>query len=408
MTSKKNLKIKESFLKTREKRQTQDCHVFSVKIQSNKLNRIQQEQLKMLFVEAKWLKNDILNHFEQKQNFDYPSKQSYITKKNLDGSFEQKELVYLGSQMKQSVYTDIMSNLKTLHSLKVRNKQKTGKLKYCSEYTSINLKQFGITYKIIDNSHIKIQNIKGGLSVRGLKQIDFNKFELANAKLINTPKGYYINITCYCDKETVKPTNSEKIGIDMGIKTNLTLSNGLTINASVQESDRLKRFQRKLESKQKGSKNRKKLIGKIKAEYQKMNNKKKDLTNKIIHDLDQYSLIVIQDEMLSAWQSGLFGKQIQHSILGRIKAKIKEKTLQDNRFVIISKKHKTTQMCSKCGKIHKIDLKDREYVCECGNHIDRDLNAARNILKVGLERIEFTPVERQFVSKKQEDTRSLA
>lgn len=408
MTNEKNLKIKESFLKTREKRQTQDCRVFSIKIQNNKLNQIQQEQLKMLFVEAKWLKNNILNHFEQNHNFDYPSNRIYIIKKNLDGSFEQKNLVYLGSQMKQSVYTDIISNLKTLHSLKARNKQKAGKLKYCSEYKSINLKQFGNTYKIINNSHLKIQNIKGGLSVKGLKQIDFNKFELTNAKLINTPRGYYLNITCYCNKEITKPTNSEEIGIDMGIKTNLTLSNGLTINASIQESDRLKRLQRRLNLKQKGSKNRKKLVNKIKIEYQKMNNKKKDLTNKIIHQLDQYSLIVIQDEMLASWHSGFFGKQIQHSVLGKIKEKIKQKAAKDSRYIIISKKYKTTQICSNCGAIHKMKLTDRTYTCECGLSVDRDLNSAKNILNIGQELIEFKPVEKPLVSKNQEDTRSLA
>ena len=83
--------------------------------------------------------------------------------------------------------------------------------------------------------------------------------------------------------------------------------------------------------------------------------------------------------------------------------------LQDKRFVIINKKHKTTQMCSKCGKIHKMNLKDREYICECGNDIDRDLNSAINILKIGREQIELTPVEKSFESsKKQEDAESLA
>ena len=56
-----------------------------------------------------------------------------------------------------------------------------------------------------------------------------------------------------------------------------------------------------------------------------MTNQKNELTNKIFSQLNKYELVVIQDEMLSGWQSGLFGKQIQHSILGRIKAKIKEK-----------------------------------------------------------------------------------
>ena len=193
----------------------------------------------------------------------------------------------------------------------------------------------------------------------------------------------------------------------MGIKSNLTLSNGLIFNASVQETDRLKKLQKQLEKKKKGSKNRNKQIKKIKVEYQKMTNQKNELTNKIFSQLNKYELVVIQDEMLSGWQNGLFGKQIQHSILGRIKTKIKEKALRDKRFVIISKKHKTTQMCSKCGRIHKMNLNNREYICECGNTIDRDLNSAINILKIGLEQIEYTPVEKQFVSKKQEDTEFL-
>ena len=387
MNLEKNKKIKQSFLKTREKRQSQECKVFSLKIQNNKLNKIQKEQLKMLFVEAKWLKNDILNYGKT------------IFKKNFDGSSEEKEIKYLGSQMKQSVYTDIISNLKTLKTLKNKGK-KTGKLKYCSEYKCINLKQFGITYKIFNNKFIKIQNITGKIRVNGLKQIT-EGYECANAKLLNCQDGYF------CDKQKTMPSVYAKIGIDMGIKSNLTLSNGLIFNASVQETDRLKKLQKQLEKKKKGSKNRNKQIKKIKVEYQKITNLKNELANKIFSQLNKYELVVIQDEMLSRWQSGLFGKQIQHSILGRIKTKIKEKALQDKRFVIISKKYKTTQICSKCGKIHKMNLNDRKYICECGNTIDRDLNSAINILKIGLEQIEYTPVEKQFVSKKQEDTEFL-
>lgn len=405
MNLEKNKKIKETFLKTREKRQSQDCKVFSIKIQNNKLNKLQKEQLKMLFVEAKWLKNDILNHFEQFNNFNYVL-HNIVKKKNFNGQIEERELQYLGSQMKQSVYTDILANLKTLSTLKNKGKS-VGKLKYCSEYRSISLKQFGITYKILDNKFIKIQNIKGKIRVSGLKQIN-KDYECANAKLLNCPNGYYLKITCFCAKKEVIPTIHEKIGIDIGIKTNLTLSNGLVFNASIQETDRLKKLQKQLVKKKKGSKNRSKQIKKIKAEYQKITNKKNDLSNKIFNELNKYELIVIQDELLQGWQSGLFGKQIQHSILGRIKAKIKEKALKNKKFVIISKKYKTTQMCCRCGKIHKMELKDRQYICDCGNNIDRDLNSAINILKIGLEQIELTPVEmNNSLSKTQEDAKSL-
>ena len=231
-------KIKQSFLRTREKRQLQECKVFSLKIQNNKLNKVQKEQLKMLFVEAKWLKNDILNYFEQNDDINYKIGKT-IFKKNFDGSLEEKEIKYLGSQMKQSVYTDIISNLKTLKTLKNKGK-KAGKLKYCSEYKCINFKQFGITYKIFNNKFIKIQNVTGKIRVNGLKQIT-EGYECANAKLLNCPDGYYLKVTCFCDKQKTVPSIHEKIGIDMGIKSNLTLSNGLIFNASVQETDRLKK-----------------------------------------------------------------------------------------------------------------------------------------------------------------------
>jgi putative transposase len=72
----------------------------------------------------------------------------------------------------------------------------------------------------------------------------------------------------------------------MGIKNNLTLSNGLIFNASVQETDRLKKLQRQLEKKKKGSKNRNKQIKKIKVEYQKIANQKNELANKILNHLN--------------------------------------------------------------------------------------------------------------------------
>ena len=57
----KNLKIKETLAQTREKRKSQQCKVFDLKIQTNKLSERQLEDLKMQFVESKWLYNDILN-----------------------------------------------------------------------------------------------------------------------------------------------------------------------------------------------------------------------------------------------------------------------------------------------------------------------------------------------------------
>ena len=60
----KNAQIKATLLATKERRKTQKCFVFSTKIDYRKLNKSQKEQLQMLFVEAKWVYNDIINHLE--------------------------------------------------------------------------------------------------------------------------------------------------------------------------------------------------------------------------------------------------------------------------------------------------------------------------------------------------------
>jgi hypothetical protein len=57
--SERNMLISMSMSETKEKRKTQSCKVITVKIQSNKLNQRQKEQLKMLFVEAKWIRNEM-------------------------------------------------------------------------------------------------------------------------------------------------------------------------------------------------------------------------------------------------------------------------------------------------------------------------------------------------------------
>ena len=116
--------------------------------------------------------------------------------------------------------------------------------------------------------------------------------------LLKKPDGYYLKVTCYIDKNKIPKTitNGKEIGLDFGIKTNITTSEGEKLDVSVEESERLKMLQKKLQHQKKGSNNRYRTIKKIKREYLKLSNKKKDKTNKIVHMLKQYDTIVIQDE----------------------------------------------------------------------------------------------------------------
>ena len=116
----KNKNIASSMAATMAKRKMQQCQVYKVKIDESRLSAKQKEQLKMLFVEAKWLYNDCLNWLDENNGkcaSDYIiSKQ--ITKLDKDGNREQVELDYLGSQMRQSVIADLQRNIKVLAKLK--------------------------------------------------------------------------------------------------------------------------------------------------------------------------------------------------------------------------------------------------------------------------------------------------
>ena len=79
----KNAQIKATLLATKERRKTQKCFVFSTKIDYRKLNKRQKEQLQMLFVEAKWVYNDIINHLQDHElsTWDYKKKSVMVKQK---------------------------------------------------------------------------------------------------------------------------------------------------------------------------------------------------------------------------------------------------------------------------------------------------------------------------------------
>jgi len=90
-----------------------------------------------------------------------------------------------------------------------------------------------------------------------------------------------------------------------------------------------------------------------------------------------YDRIYIQDEQIANWHKGLFGKQIQHSCLGIVKAKLKLLP----QIVVLDKWIPTTKLCPKCGTVNQyITLADRTVVCGCGYQEDRDIHSAKNMI----------------------------
>lgn len=385
----KNAAISASQKATKERRKRQTCKVFDLKIQTNRLSTNQKEALRLVFLEAKWLRNAIIGSESIAGYKIGPT----VTVKTPDG-FQERDFRYLGSQMKQSVQTEVINNTRSLHALKGKGK-KVGRLKFTDKVTSIDLKQYKGTYRFTSATKAKIQNIPGRVTVKGLHQLD--GWEPANAKLVNRPDGYHLVVTAYKDKENIEDLyrSGTELGIDMGLKTHFTLSNRQEVSATFEEPERLKRLQRRVARKEKGSNGRRKERLLLEREYQKLGNRKNDAANKLVRQFLANEKVVIQDEQIATWKrrDGYVrgGRNVHHSILGRVKTRL----ARHHRVTVLPKSTATTKTCV-CGVRTPHTVAQRVFVCgSCWFTEDRDVHAARNMVRFAIppEQRESTPVE---------------
>ena len=385
----KNNRIRQSMIETKLKRSLQRCLVYELKINTSKMNKKNLEKLKFLFVQCKWLYNYLLNEEIDIFKFDTKTRDIYIYDKDKN---KISKTIDIPSKIIQSVHGGLKQNIQSLNHRKQKG-YKIGKLKFKSEYNSIDLSQYNNTHAI-KNGKFRICGFKNLFKVHGLNQIK-SDYEIANAKLIYKPSGYYIKLTCFeniTNKRIQKPI--KEVGLDFGIKTNITTSDNEKFDIRIEESERLKGLQRKFARQIKGSNNRYKTLKKIKLEYEKLSNKKKDKCNKLVNYLcTNYSTIYMQDEMIAGWHKGLFGKQVQHSCLGQLKSKLICQPI----VKVIDKSYPTTKLCYNCGRLDKdITLNDRTFICpSCGFQEERDLKAAKTILFIGQCKNTYVPVERR-------------
>ena len=271
-----------------------------------------------------------------------------------------------------------MANIFNLSKAK-KSGLKVGKLQFKKECNEVNLKQYGHTHAVKGKNKIRIEKI-GVLVVNELEQINLDEVEFANAKLIQKPSGFYINITTYSKKQPQLETSKEIIGLDMGIKDQLTFSNGVKVNFYLEESEQLKGLMRKLSRQVKGSNQYKQTLARIKRIFEHQGNKKNDVVDKLNHVLRQNYIVCFQDELLSQWKRKRskrkfsFGRKVQHGILGRVKDKLKKNTSNH----MLESSVPTTQTCPECGCLTKHSLDKRKYHCNhCGfENADRDVHSA--------------------------------
>ena len=225
------------------------------------------------------------------------------------------------------------------------------------------------------------------------------------------PSGRY-NVSILVDTKSPlpekKPIDPDKtLGIDTGLKHFAVLSDGQTYEPThyaKQEKRKLKLLSRRLEKKQKGSKQFRVLKHRIARLQERVANRRKDHLHKITHYLayeNQGTTICVEDLNVEGMRHN---KHLAYSIsdagIGEFYRQLKYKCEWTGKNLIkIDRFAPSSKMCSHCGYIYKrLTLDEREWTCpECGTHHDRDLNAAINIKNLGLGLTQTLPSVRREV-----------
>lgn len=375
----KNRQIAEQGKTTKQRRSLLQAQTIELGV-NKKYAEPHEEKLEQLFLQAKWLTNDLIHHLEDGKISSWDDKKNRVqVRMGKDSNlYEDRDITILSSKNKQNLRDRYKDNLSSLHVLK-ENGHKVGKLQYVKTVDSIPYNQLGNDFDVnLETRMIRIQKI-GWLKVHGLSQLPQDA-EIATGVLLNTPRGYVFHLTYYIPKKEYSYTPGTIIGIDFGVKRFLTMSDGTEYTNNVPLTPRLKNLQRKLSRQQKGSNNYIKTLCSIQKCYHDISHQKDDIANKLVNFLlKTYEIIVIQDESLKAWKR-LWGKKLHHAILGRVKKKLKNHP----RVIILSKWVPTTQYCPDCEKLNKHSLDKRVYSCACGYTEDRDIHAARNMVRLAV------------------------
>jgi putative transposase len=175
-------------------------------------------------------------------------------------------------------------------------------------------------------------------------------------------------------------------GVDLGIKTLATCSDGVTFRHSkaLQESlQKLRRLSRLVSRKKKGGANRRKAVAKLGKLHKRISDIRNDTLHKVTtHLAKTKSVVVIEDLNVSGMlKNRCLARAISDVGFGEFRRQMEYKgSWYGCKVIVADRFFPSSKMCCKCGEV-KIDLSlsERIFVCECGNVIDRDLNAAINL-----------------------------
>ena len=239
-----------------------------------------------------------------------------------------------------------------------------------------------------------LKNIKFHCSNLYFERLQKYKDNIKSATLSKTKSGkFYLSVLISMNEAEFKQFShtNNRVGIDLGVKDFIITSDGEVFENKhffKKSEDKIKKLQRQLSKKAKGSNNRDKARTKIAKEFEHLTNQRMDYIHNVVNSLLRtYDYIFMENlNVQGMLKNHKLAKAIQELGFYKFKETLKNKAMLNDKFVIeVDRWFASSKTCHKCGYVYNnLTLSEREWTCPiCGTKHDRDLNAAVNILMEG-------------------------
>ena len=271
-----------------------------------------------------------------------------------------------------------------------------GRAKYPTFKSKKHRQSAEFTYRAFTfkNGELKLAKCDKPLSIKWSQELPSNPTTVTVSK---DHAGRYF-VSCLCEFEpTLLPVTDKKVGIDVGIKDLFVTSDGFKSGNprhTAKYAAKLAKYQRRLAKKKLGSKNRLKTKAKVARIHAKITDCRMDNLHKLSRRLINENQVICVENLAvkSMIKNPKLAKHIADASWGEFIRQLEYKSGWYGRtYVEIGRFFPSSKRCSCCGFVkEKLPLDVRSWECpECGTTHDRDVNAARNILAVGLTVLAF-------------------
>lgn len=285
----------------------------------------------------------------------------------------------------------VLANLKRAYENHFNPKMRAG---FPTFKTKKNTKQsFRIPQRVVlKDGKIYVPKL-GWVNLRQSQEIDG---ETKSATLKRTVTGkWYVTFVSEFELFECKPkvASEQVIGGDLGLSTFLTLSDGTEVENPRffrQYAKKLRRAQRQLSRKQKGSRNRAQARLGVARLHERIRDLRNNFSHQLTHRLMQYPALCLENLSILGLAKTKLAKSMLDAAFGETLRQWKYKALWNNHHALPAGRFfASTQLCSECGYQNKnLSLSDREWTCPaCETHHKRDLNAALNLRDEGVRQL---------------------